>query len=82
MNFEQKGDSGMAYDYSKLLGRIIEKFGTRSKYARAFGLSERSMSLKLTGQRPFKQPEIQKSCELLDINASEIPSYFFAIKVQ
>ncbi len=72
----------MAYDYSKLLGRIVEKFGTQSKFSGAFGLSERSLSLKLNGQRAFKQPEITKACALLEINEADIPAYFFALKVQ
>lgn len=72
----------MAYDYSKLLGRIVEKYGSQSKFSGAFGMSERSLSLKLTGQRAFKQPEITKACELLEIEGSDIPAYFFTLKVQ
>jgi len=72
----------MAYDYSKLLGRIIEKFGTQAKFAIAIGLSERTLSLKLNGQRGFKQSEISKTCNLLEIEETDIPAYFFVIKVQ
>ena len=39
----------MCFDYSKLRGRIIEKFGNQSKFAVAMGWSERTMSLKITG---------------------------------
>ena len=31
----------MAYDYSKLLGRITEKFGTQARFSGAMGMSER-----------------------------------------
>ena len=48
----------MAYDYSKLLGRITEKFGTQARFSGAMGMSERSLSLKLNSKVPFKQPEI------------------------
>lgn len=72
----------MAYDYSKLLGRIIEKYGSQSKFSGAFGMSERSLSLKLNGQRAFKQPEITRACELLEIEGSDIHAYFFTLKVQ
>lgn len=72
----------MAYDYSKLLGRIIEKFNTQSAFANAMGISERTLSLKLNNRVPFKQTEIQYACKLLDIEVDEIPSYFFTMKVQ
>ena len=51
----------MAYDYSKLLGRITEKFGTQARFSGAMGMSERSLSLKLNSKVPFKQPEISKA---------------------
>lgn len=72
----------MAYDYSKLMGRIIEKFGTRGRFSAAMGMSERSMSLKLNGKVPFKQPEISKACTLLEIEDSDIYPYFFTLEVQ
>jgi transcriptional regulator with XRE-family HTH domain len=72
----------VAYEYSKLLGRITEKFGTQAKFAEAMGLSERSLSLKLNGRVGFKQSEITKACQLLDISGAEITSYFFTLKVQ
>lgn len=72
----------MAYDYSKLEGRIKEKFGTQAKFAEAINLSARSLSLKLNSIRGFKQDEISVSCRLLDIDHTEIPAYFFTLKVQ
>lgn len=72
----------MAYDYSKLLGRITEKFGTQGRFSAAMGMSERSLSLKLNNKVPFKQPEISKASELLDISEADIYPYFFTIEVQ
>ncbi len=72
----------MAYDYSKLLGRITEKFGTQAEFAKAMELSERSLSLKLNGKVGFKQNEIAKACPLLDLTGTDIPGYFFTLKVQ
>ena len=72
----------IAYDYSKLLGRITEKFGTQARFSGAMGMSERSLSLKLNSKVPFKQPEISKACSLLEIGDSDIPAYFFTIEVQ
>ncbi len=72
----------MTYDYSKLSGRIREKYGSQENFAVDLGLSTRSMSLKMTGKIDFKQKEIIKSCALLEISEAEIPIYFFALKVQ
>lgn len=72
----------MAYDYSKLSGKIVEKFCTQAKFAEAMTLSERTVSLKLNGKIDWKQNEITKACELLGIAVSEIPAYFFNLKVQ
>lgn len=72
----------MAYNYSKLNGRIVEVFSTRYAFASAMRLSERSICLKLAGKVPFKQPEITLACKLLNISDSEIPAYFFDLEVQ
>lgn len=70
----------MPYDYSKLIGRIIEKYGTRGRFAAQMPLSERSLSLKLNGVIGWKQYEIDRACKLLDIPMTQISIYFFAQK--
>jgi hypothetical protein len=74
----------MKFDYSKLIGRIIEKFGTRRAFAKACGFSENTISKKLSGKMAITTDDIRNwsSEELLDIDSQEIPEYFFAIKVQ
>lgn len=72
----------MPYDYSKLSGRIVEKYETQAKFADAMDLSERSISLKLNGKVGWKQSEITKACKVLGLALTEIPAYFFAAKVQ
>lgn len=72
----------MCFDYSKLRGRIIEKFGNQSKFALAMGWSERTMSLKITGKRCWKQPEMCLALTLLELSDSDVPEYFFKTKVQ
>lgn len=72
----------MPYDYSKLLGRITEKFGTQFRFSEAIGLSERSVSLKLNGHTGWKQSEIARACKLLGIPDREIAAYFFTLEVQ
>lgn len=68
----------MAYEYRKLIGRIIEKFGTRKAFAEYLKLSENSMSKKLNGVTAFSQDDIVTWCEALDIDISEAGVYFFA----
>lgn len=72
----------MAYNYSKLNGKIIEVCGTQGKFAEMMGLSERSVSLKLNNKIMFKQDEISKASQILNISIDEIQSYFFTLEVQ
>lgn len=69
----------MPYDYSKLLGRIVEKVGTQGNFASKMELSERTISLKLNGKIGWKQSEIAKACDVLSIQDTDIPMYFFAM---
>lgn len=69
------------FDYSKLKGRIKEVLGTQEVYAEKIGLSRTSLSLRLSGKLEFTQQEIRKSCDVLELEPSEIPAYFFTIEV-
>lgn len=70
------------YDYSKLQGKIVEKFKNNGNFAVKMGLSERTISLKINNKVDFKQNEITKACELLNIPNSKINDYFFTKFVQ
>lgn len=72
------------FDYSKLIGRIIEKFGTRRAFAEAVGISENSMSQKLSNKMAITTDDIKEwsKPELLDICCEKIGVYFFTLKVQ
>lgn len=72
----------MAFDYSKLRGKIREVFGTQSKFATAMGLSNVSLSAKLNNNIAFTQSEINRACKLLSIPLEFIPIYFFTEKVK
>ena len=72
----------MAFNNQKLLGRITEKMGSQAEFARRMELSERTISLKLNGKVPFKQNEIVKASNLLEIDNSDIAAYFFTVYVQ
>lgn len=67
----------MAFDYSKLKGRIVEKFGTQAALSKQLGISEHSLSAKLCNKSRFTQGEINQLCQLLNISTKEIGSYFF-----
>lgn len=72
----------MMFNYDKLKGRIVEKFGTQMAFSKALGVSERTLSLKLNNRIFFTQDEISKCSNLLDISMSDIQDYFFTQKVQ
>ena len=71
----------MAFDYRKLEGRIVEKFGTRSAFAVAAGFTNTQLSARLNNKVFFDSDEIVRMSrpELLDIPAVEIPVYFFTL---
>ena len=72
----------MAFDYSKLRGRIVEKYGSQISFAKAMGISERTLSLKMSGKRTWKQPEICLAINLLGLSEDDIKCYFFTLEVQ
>lgn len=72
----------MSFDHSKLRGRIVEKYGTQVEFAKALGVSERTLSLKLNGRIFFSQEEMVRILELLEVPQEKIQLYFFVQKVQ
>ena len=71
----------MAFDYSKLRGRIVEVFGNQKKFSEAYGISENTMSLKMSNNVRFTSDDIIRISEMLNIPKEEIGSYFFTKKV-
>lgn len=65
------------YDYSKLRGRIVEKFGTISAFTEALGSSTVTVSAKLNNKSGFSRSDIEHWSELLEIPFVEIGLYFF-----
>lgn len=72
----------MSFEYSKLLGRIKEKYSTQANFAKVMDLSERSISQKINGKCGWKQQEIARACRVLNIEVENIPEFFFTINVQ
>jgi transcriptional regulator with XRE-family HTH domain len=66
------------YDYSKLLGRLREKKITQSELAEKLGISETSLNHKLKSKTQFKQNEMLRVLEIVNIDIGSISSYFFA----
>lgn len=71
----------MSYDYSKLRGRITEKYGTARAFGEDMHWSEPTLYNKLCNNSYWRQDEIDKAAKLLDISNKQITSYFFVKKV-
>lgn len=72
----------MEFNYNKLRGRIVEKFGTQRDFASKIQCSEHSLSYKLSNKTAWKQDEIVRIINVLDLTTEDIPTYFFNQKVQ
>ena len=65
------------YKYKKLRGRIVEKYGTQEKFAKAIGISETALSKKMQCKTGISQSDICLWSKLLDIQPEEYGEYFF-----
>ena len=70
------------FDYAKLRGRIVEKCGTQAAFAKKVGLSTVAVTKKLRGQVAFRNDEILKMAEVLDISLDDLRDFFFAVAVR
>ena len=70
----------MKFDYSKLKGKIKEKCDTQKRFAKKMGMSQRTLSLKLTNKIEWKQSEMIKAKEILDSDTQDLIAYFFNVK--
>ena len=69
------------FDYSKLKGKIVEKCGTQKSFAERLGITEATMTSKLTGQTFFSQSEIFRALKVLGIEPGKTTEYFFTPRV-
>ena len=72
----------VVFNYSKLKGRIIEKFGTMQAFSKEVKISSQSLSYKLNNKVDWRQSEIAKAMKLLEIPFNEVDLYFFNESVQ
>ena len=71
----------MAFNYNKLRGRIVEKFRTQKAFAQAAGVSENTITDKLSGKTPISHSDVILWNELLGIETDEIGSFYYAPEV-
>ena len=76
----KKGVEIMTYtfEYKRLKGRIVEKYGTMREFAGLLGISPAMLTKKMTGRAGFSQADMIRCCNLLDIALKDIGSFFFA----
>jgi hypothetical protein len=63
--------------YSKLRGKIVEKFRTQLAFAKVMKMNVATLNGRLCGKSQWGADEIAKACTLLDIPPSEVHEYFF-----
>ena len=71
----------MVYDFSRITGRIIEKYGTRARFASAVGMSSTHLSKILNGRAFLRHEAIDEWAEALDLTTDDIGAYFFTKNV-
>ena len=72
----------MAFDYSELRKKIKEVCGTQDAFALRLGIGRVSLSQRLNNVLEFDQDDMAKSCNVLGLEITEIPLYFFNPEVQ
>jgi len=71
----------MEFDFSRLRGRIVEKYGTCDAFAAAMDRSKVWLSSRLNNTVQWRAEEMRKAAALLGIPPEEIPAYFLNPKV-
>lgn len=74
----------MAFDFSKLRGRIVEKFGTCAAFADAVGIPKSALSARLSNKIAIDSDEMMvwSQPHLLDIPLEEVHVYFLTPTVR
>lgn len=69
------------FDYSRLRGRIVEKFGTLTAFYKNLSYTEEMAYRKINNRAGFSQEDIVEWCGILDIDLKDVGSYFYVLKV-
>lgn len=67
----------MNYEYKKLRGRIIERFESYRKFAKAIHVSAVAVSNKLNGKTQFSQRDVELWAGTLEICKYDYGEYFY-----
>lgn len=68
----------MSFEYAKLRGRIVEKYGSIASFSDHLGISKTQISKKMTGKAGFSQSDIVEWSRLLDIDLKDVGLFFYA----
>lgn len=71
----------MKFDYSKLRGRIIEKFGSYEAFNKAAGWHEYKVNRILNNSHKLFTGDMETLMDMLEIEPTDIKVYFFNKKV-
>lgn len=69
-------------DYSKLRGRIVEKYGKQGAFAEKIGWSEKSVSEWLNNQKYWPHDAMIAAVDALEIPNGDVGVYFFTRLIQ
>lgn len=67
----------MKFNFQKLRGKIISEYGSLKNFAKSYGASYQSISMKLNNKVRFSHDDIVKMSKMLSICRDEIGDYFF-----
>lgn len=79
---KKKPKVNVPIDYSKLRGRIVEKFGKQGAFAEKIGYSEKSVSEWLNNQKYWPHEAIIAAVDALEIPIGDVGTYFFTRLIQ
>ena len=77
-----KKRENIKFDYSKLRGKIREKFGSYEKLDSEISFTTVTLSRKLNNKGYFGSNEIMELIKALGIEEEEVNEYFFNVKVR
>ena len=64
------------YNYSKLKGRIVEKYGSNTAFFNVLDISHTQGSKKLNNHAGFSQDDMVQWSKLLELEMSDIGPFF------
>ncbi len=62
--------------FPKVKGKIVEVYGSQRQFAKALGITETTLSQKMTGQIGLSMDDIRVWSSKLGIDANDIGSFF------